>query len=358
MKINRTLKIILVNALVFLVGLVLIELFLGGWFSRGNQLKNLGIMQSVELTYDVGGLYSSSAPITYSRDDYGLRGACSFDKPHEIDILSIGGSTTDQRYIDDEGTWQSLLAAKFKEGGREICISNAGIDGQSTIGHLKNFELWFPHVEGLRPRYIMFYIGINDVYSVVNKNHFDDLNSTRNLIRNNSVLYNLMRKLKGIKLARDGQLAHGKIEFKEEEYVSSGVASEGFYRQYEKKMDDFSSRLEVLCQYTKEMGAQPIFVTQPDRRYQWDGDVLLGYSSLGTLMDEPFNGVDYHRCLSMINARITSLAKREGLALVELTDTSIWEDGDFYDWCHNTPQGTKKLVGEIYRQIGEELVFD
>ena len=43
----------------------------------------------------------------YKRDNYGLRG--DYNKISDIEIAAIGGSTTDERWIDDKLTWTYLL---------------------------------------------------------------------------------------------------------------------------------------------------------------------------------------------------------------------------------------------------------
>ena len=90
-----------------------------------------------------------------------------YDSVDNIDIITIGGSTTDQRYIADSLTFQRVLQKEFLNSGRNISIANAGIDGQSTIGHINNFYWWFPYINNLRADYFLFFIGIND-YHVLN----------------------------------------------------------------------------------------------------------------------------------------------------------------------------------------------
>ena len=38
-----------------------------------------------------------------------------------------------------------------------INFVNAGIDGQSTIGHIWNFNNWFNKIENFKSQYILFY---------------------------------------------------------------------------------------------------------------------------------------------------------------------------------------------------------
>ena len=56
----------------------------------------------------------------------------------------IGGSTADERYKPEELTIFGLLNQKFLDNSFDLKIINAGIEGQSTLGHIYNFENWFP----------------------------------------------------------------------------------------------------------------------------------------------------------------------------------------------------------------------
>ena len=88
-------------------------------------------------------LYESDSDFMYySRDHSSLRG--KYDSIDNINIITIEGSTTDQKYITDSLTFQRVLQKEFLNSGRNISIATADMDGQSTIGHLNNFYWWFP----------------------------------------------------------------------------------------------------------------------------------------------------------------------------------------------------------------------
>ena len=92
------------------------------------------------------------------RNEFGLRDSC--DSIKDIEILTIGGSTTDQRYVPFKFTYQSIIEQRLKEVDRNFgCVSNAGVDGHSTWGHLFSFEKWFPLIPNLKPNFIILYIG-------------------------------------------------------------------------------------------------------------------------------------------------------------------------------------------------------
>ena len=82
-----------------------------------------------KIVYDVTHLYKKTVlilkVITF-RDENCYR---SFENKNLKNILVIGGSTTDQRYINEGETFQDILDKKFD--GKYDFI-NAGVDGQSS----------------------------------------------------------------------------------------------------------------------------------------------------------------------------------------------------------------------------------
>ena len=120
-------KIVSVNVVLLLIGLVGLELLFGNWF-QPNRMSRLNLIRDAWLQYKVGSLYpTESQTITYVRDRHGLRGERSADG--HVDILTIGGSATDQRYITEGQTWQDVLRSEFLKNGTDLSIVNAGVDG-------------------------------------------------------------------------------------------------------------------------------------------------------------------------------------------------------------------------------------
>lgn len=359
--IKKTLKLILVNCAILGVMIILIEVIFGGWIFSTNDLSNLGIMTDVrfEYTHD---LYPSEAKtVVYSRDKFGLRGVNTFNHPEKIDVLTVGGSTTDQRYITDSLTWQQMLEKKLNSGGKSLLISNAGVDGQSSYGHIKSFELWFPKVKSLKPKYVLFYVGINDFFKLNGNSAFDDMDATSKFSLKNKIIYafqtksavyNLYRKINGWISADKQRARHQKVDFSKHEYTSAGVTPPDFIKSYDDRLSGFRKRIEKLIAQTTSMGAEPIFITQPACSYQFKNDTLLGKKEVNNYMDTiPFNGVDYYQMISIINKSIKEVCSKGKHQVIELTSLPVWKHEDFYDFFHMTPAGAEKLANEIYNQI-------
>lgn len=155
-------KVIIINLMVMATLLLFIELIFGAWLFPTNSLKFFGVLANMDEQIEVDFFSETPVTIHHTRDQYGLRGQSTFNQPEKIDILTVGGSTTFQKFIDDSDTWQEHLEAKLKASGKKLTVSNAGINGHSTHAHIRSFDLWFSTIEGLKPSYILFYIGVND----------------------------------------------------------------------------------------------------------------------------------------------------------------------------------------------------
>lgn len=335
-------------------GVVIIELLFGNWLSHDPWASTaaLNVIRDRMIYYDVHQFYATSGNvIRYSRDQYGLRG--THRSPEDIDLLTVGGSTTDQHYIDDEETWQRILqdrlTAKLQ---RPYTVANAGVSGHTSYGHIASFDHWFPLIPHLAPRYILFYIGINDVFAGGTSVLDGNTNGTPggiNLMKHNSALYRLYTLWHGRVLALEAGLEKGKgLDGVNWTTVPMQSTGEAFYRA---SIERFGERVDRLLGRTRAIGAKAICATQPVRYFRVrHGTNLEGTAEIFKGPDGPLNGVDYYYKKRAIDREMVKRCQDAGAIVVDLASRE-WSDEDFYDYVHMVPRGTKK-VGE---RLAEEL---
>src|SRR5258708_5725845 len=141
-------KVFIVNVLIFIVLLVPTELFFGNWLSAGSDIDVPNARPNT-LYVEPSPAYPSRRTITYSRDQYGFRGGSG--EAAQIDVLAIGGSTTNDRYLDDADTWTARLQRLLCNRDSRVTIANAGIDGFSTFGHHARFPPCSNRIPGPQP---------------------------------------------------------------------------------------------------------------------------------------------------------------------------------------------------------------
>jgi hypothetical protein len=355
MIVPKRLRIVIVNLGLLLAVVIVVELIFGNWI-RPDNLNRLNIIRSRTIKYNTAHLYeASSKTATYSRDEYGLRG--SFDEPSEITILTVGGSTTDQRYIGDGETWQDVLEQGLRSNGHSVVIGNAGIDGQSTFGHIKNFDWWFPHIPGLEPKFILYYLGINDFYKGAGYFHDELLTanlepSLRLLLREKSAIYHALRTVYGVYQARVKQgIAHHSTAWEELEWTRVPQQS-SYDALMASRLAAYAERLDILIARTREFGSIPVFVTQPTRKHRFVNGVLEGVADLMDYENVPINGVDYYYMMRKLDGVTCAVARKNDVRCIDLGALRDWKDEDFYDPVHTTPKGAQKVGKYLIQELG------
>lgn len=343
-------KVIFYNVLIAVVGLIAIELFFGSWLNSYNY-GYLTLPRNYQIISDTSALYDNGGSVTYTRDENGFRG--DYDSPSDIDFLVLGGSTTNEMYIDDCCTWTNRLAERAKKDGHDISVVNAAIDGQSVLGHVWNFDNWFPNIDTLSPKYIIAYFGINertivpDLKAARTPQHDDFSRRAKQYVRNNSAIYHLYKTIKGTVAAHRANLTHRKIDFANLPWESESRES---YQQRSCNLDsqqNFKARLEMLYSKIIDMQATPIFATQKRGDSYIDGDNVYGLIESQAL--------DKRHLLDCFNQVTVAFCAEKSIKCVEGTDIAFTKDGDFYDYVHTTPAGSEKIAAFFYENLQTEI---
>jgi lysophospholipase L1-like esterase len=341
-------RILGINAAILLAGLVLAELIFGSWLF-GPSWGTMNIPRDVHRVFDVSGLYDGPKDAVYRRDRWGLRG--TYADPGSIHILTIGGSTTDQRFVGDGQTWQDYLSQDL--GGKVVV--NAGIDGQSTVGHLHAFDRWLSQIPGLKPRYVLAYIGVNDAH-LQGQQQWDDMASPslrrriERYVSNHSILVQVAVTISGNLKARKAHVVHGGTD------VARGPWVSGPAPDLDKAMDPalleaYGQRVAALIARIRAMGAEAVIVTQSRSDYRVDGTG----QPLGRPRGEQSVDFGSWAMQTAFNRRAMAACIQAGAVCLDLGTGLTFEDGDFYDWVHTTPAGNRRIAAWLADRLAPVL---
>ncbi len=354
-------KILAVNLLVLSVGLIGVELIWGSWFSSTHALYQFTKPRNIDMT-SPNPLGGEPKLVRYVRDGNGFRGLGS--PVNKIDIITVGGSTTDQRYLDEDHTYQAVLKRLFAEQGIKIAIANAGIDGQTTIGHVHNFASWFDKIEGLKTRYILYYIGINDVMRIDPRDIPDQTEAETSglrwqlYIRDKSVFYQLYLVSK--RYFSPIGLVHGRSPYIAD---GAGLVDKPNLNNHSTKdvltgLSALKSRVIKLNELPNRMGAKAIFVTQRSARWTVVDGKLVGiprwvegdeseFKALGDV-----NGVDIYHIERLIADTVMEACETARAICIDLMKGIQFDlPGDFYDAVHTTRSGSEKIGQFLFREL-------
>ena len=339
-------------------GLIVLEILFGRWFSQDPWADTvaLNLIRDRTVYYDVHQFYASSrTAVRYTRDQYGLRG--THRSAEDIELLTVGGSTTDQHYVDDEETWQHILQERLQTRFRQsYAVANAGVSGHSTHAHLASFERWFPLIPRLAPRYILFYVGINDVF-VGENSPFDNATAASTdligTLKHSSALYRLYTLWHGtIRALEAGLVKSEQLTAVVWTTVPLRSAAAEFYSTSAAR---FGDRINRLLDQARAMGARPICVTQPVRYFRSGRDRRIeGTAEIFESPEGPMNGVDYYHKKQALDRELIRRCRDAGAIAVDLA-AQEWEDEDFYDYVHMVPRGTRKVGERLAEALGSRL---
>lgn len=334
MKLKALLKLLAVNLGLLLAGLLGVELIFGDWFS-GQGLGALNVQRDIEIRYSAKGLYEGAGEIVYKRDQWGFRGDYGND-PAKIELLTIGGSTTNQIYLPEDATWQAVMA---KDLG--VRVASAAIDGQSSIGNLAAFESWFPHVPNLRPKWVLAYVGLNDILvgDDANADRLSHFPSLQHHIRRKSAVYRLIQTIKGVLAANKGRMVHRRVDYDHAQWTDQPTR-EDWPQARAQALEAYKARIAQLIAHIRKLGAQPILVTQRhgDWRITANGEIE-GVTEPGAAT----NGVDHRVLMALYNKATLEVCRQEKAICLDLATELEFQPNDFYDLVHTTPQGSAKI---------------
>ena len=341
---GRVATLVLSNLGLVALLLIPIELVFGNWVRPFglSDLRRFSIPSGVTYTFDPTLLYPADTHVaTYSRDEHGLRGATR--SLSDIDVVTVGGSTTDQRYLDDAMTWQAVSERELAMMGQSLAFTNAGVDGQSTVGHEFNFRNWFPLLKELRPQIVLFYVGTNDVLRVQHREDYDrsvDVSTWRA----KSALFQVYRALLGNLRARQTGVTHGRSIPRPEEFTDQGLLTDSERDELADALTaTFLAQVDDLRKHVEAWGAKPVFVTQTAFGWNADHNPPRGRRNELRIYGLMTNFADVAFLHQQLNRGLMAHCAVRRIVCFDLAADVTFVDVDYYDPLHNSPAGAEKI---------------
>ena len=335
----RFFKVVISNFFIFLFLIIIIEVVFGYWFKK----ENFGIYMRKErkINWKTTSYFNGKEyKFYYKRNFWGFRG--NEFNPKNVQIIFEGGSTGNQRFTPEYLTIVGQLNKKFSDSNQDELIYNASTDGKSVTGYINDFKHWFSKIPEFKPKYVIFYIGINDRF--INDNFYLDnkiseskIDQVKDYIKNNSIMVDKFKDFKNKyypknTLAYDLNKADLYDNFKYinfQEAISKNLETDDKNKNLVKK---FNLKLKKLNIIIKSNKIQPIFITQ----------VM-------------FNGLEDKR-LFLINNELKNFASENNYFLIPLDEMIVFNKDDFFDPIHTTPKGSKKIADIIFPKLYSYLV--
>lgn len=344
MFLKKIFKIAFINFLVLVFVILMVEVFFGTWFTNNFKYK-LSSERNIDRIYKFDFDYHKGTS-HYIRNTYGFRTNKSKFNPSKIEIVFVGGSTINQKFINYEDSIVGLIS---KENNNSKIV-NAGIDGMSIKGHINSFKFWFDKIKNFTPKYYIFTLGINDrhlIRTLSFRDHVDNLEESsfkgnlREYLESNSFFYNKGRYIKSALFlkfnldigTRKVKKNHVYIERDRIEFTSYENIKNKFKKindNEKKRYIDFElwylNKLKNLTDLVRKRNSEPIFITQ-----------TTGYG---------------HSFESLVVAEtIIKHCNIEKLICLNLAKNLDLNYEDFYDENHLNINGSKKFAEYVIKNL-------
>ena len=337
-----------------IVALVLSEIVLRIYnpFSTYTKQGKLVLPANQKTVFENKWISQLDKQIYYSRNSLGFRGPEPTNSISKLNsIITIGGSTTECKFLSDSTTWPFLLGEALKDSIPNLWLNNAGIDGHSTFGHL---HLLKEYVLKLKPKYVLLLTGVNDVeteqpesFDLMNDNrvHYNSFKQFFKSVLNKTEIGSAIFQFYAIRLAYKKGLIHKEVDFKHlpdttftDAYIQEQLAQQKTY------LSGYQTRLQEIITLCRTNGIQPILLTQPSLYGAYTD------STTGIKMDTKYYSADGHiknnvlqeQVLEEYNNIVRSFANQT--TVIDLSKLMPKNTIYFYDFIHFNKKGSAKVA--------------
>lgn len=284
--------------------------------------------------------------IVFSKNSLGFRGPeppRDFDR--QLSILAVGGSTTECLYLSDGGSWPELLGRDLARSFDRLWVNNAGLDGHSTFGHLLLLEQL---VLRLRPRVIVFLIGLNDVGRVLPTGRevvSGPRSLTERLARHSAIVANALELRRNAE-ARSLRLGYREVEIETTRQLTADRPRARALVEWHREhgLSGYRRRVQELVRACRSHGIEPVLMTQP-ALYGETRDDVTGVSLRWIEVDrrQRIHGGLAWRVLEEYNDVVRAVGREQDVLVIDLARRLPKSSRLYYDFVHVANEGAHQV---------------
>jgi lysophospholipase L1-like esterase len=346
-----------------LVALVLLEVLLRIHNPLEMRFRPDRIVLPVNKHYIINnvGKFTKLPPTTiHTKNALGFRGAPPpADFKDYLTLVTVGGSTTECFYLSDGRAWPAVLGKELSHNFNRVWLNNAGLDGATTYRHI---VLMQDYIDKLRPKVVLFLIGINDVGA----GNLDETEGhphghyLRDLWRSylyRSEVYCLEQNLYHYLIAQRRGLKHEEINLRKVgtlDQPPAGLEQQTLQDYRAHSLPFFAQRVQELVRICRSHGIEPVLITQPTL-YGPGIDPVTGVNLATIRVRGNFNGRMMYDFIELYNDVTRQVAKKDGVLLIDLARELPRNSAYYYDYLHYTEPGAAAVAALIDQRLAPWL---
>ncbi|MBI5727004.1 MAG: hypothetical protein HY965_04085 [Ignavibacteriales bacterium] len=302
----------------------------------------------------------------------GLRGA-EKKAGEVIHIVTIGGSTTECLYLDQEETWPTVLEKYLDQGtGKQYQVLNGGRSALNSQHHLLqiqkllNQEQWideFIVLQGIND--LQYALSLGDNYKkkesniVYNESFLVSPLNKKLPFYKRSYLYSYFNKIRSqLKSIQLGQDPNGRAYNLWRENRINARKIVDTISGLEQPLSDYRETIVSIINLVKTSKRKVTFLTQPSAwndTLSHDMEKLCWMGWIGKNQNE--NSGHYYsfrqlkKAMDKYNSLLKSICAAHNVVCIDLEKNLSKDTTTFYDDCHFNERGAEKVAGMIYSVI-------
>lgn len=287
----------------------------------------------------------------HTKNSLGFRGSEWSNSANKIKILTVGGSTTECFFVDDKLTWSNNLSDLL---GNDFLLNNAGLNGHSSVGHIKLLE---DNIKSIKPDFIIFLIGINDLALCQNgTNKFDEHSKSQKALifiseysRLVNMIHSFYRSYQAKKMGLSDTIEWDLLKRSKEAQSGNNVDQISQNKQISDCQVEYGIRIQKLISICNQERIKPIFLTQP----LLFGDAIDPITNLDLGKFKVYNqtGKEYYADIHIFNKTLINVCNTNNVKYVDLAELLPKSSAFFYDDMHFSDMGCKKVAELLYNDL-------
>jgi lysophospholipase L1-like esterase len=302
----------------------------------------------------------------------GFRGE-EYGDSGEVNIVTIGGSTTECLYLDQKKTWPALLETYLNQnGGKKWRVFNGGRSGLNSQHHVAEIRRLLEHDQWID--LIIVLAGINDLQRALSLGDDYKKEDDRAIydeaflvspLNDRLPLYKRSYIFMGLSKLKRAMLSYNLGEDPEGHAYRQWRYNRAHAREIveatpalEQPLTDFRNSAASMIDAARSRHKRIIFLTQP---VAWSDTMppplsaLCWFGWIGKNQSENtgryYSFPQLRSAIDKYNTEIRTISRDNGVECIDLAETLERDTTTFYDDCHFNEHGAAKTARIISKYL-------
>jgi lysophospholipase L1-like esterase len=296
-------------------------------------------------------------------NNMGMRGDEYVPAANQFRILTVGGSTTETTYLDQDETWAALIQQKLKKtvDGRDVWVGNVGKSGYSSVKYLLILQYLLPQLSDTDA--VIVLAGVNDLSGAWKQRDLalydpevDHGSKVRQTFWSDSSLYcktyttflaySVMNRLTNAGLGIDETGSWVQDPRNQRRNASRFI--DDMPAQFDRALERYEENIVSMGETVRKNSARIVFLTQP---YAWRNDLPAEFNDLlwfgGNGRGEYYSLEAMIQSLDAFNRRLLDTCRDHEFECVDLAPELNGNLDCFYDDVHFNEAGAAKVADVV-----------